>query len=66
MSEVWVMEAEAAERLSVSPGLLRKWRRKGGGPSYVKFGRAIRYSLADLRAFVEVCRVDGEAPPEQL
>ncbi len=40
---------KAAEFLSVSPRLLEKLRREGGGPSFVRISqRCIRYRLKDL------------------
>lgn len=45
--------AEAAERLGVSPRTLEDWRLRGGGPVYRKLGRRlVRYSPDDLDAFV--------------
>ncbi len=46
---------EAAEYLSLQKNTLEVWRVKGGGPSFCKFGRAIRYRKSDLDAFVEQC-----------
>lgn len=46
-------EQEAAERLGVSIRTLQKWRLRGGGPVYRKFGSAVRYGEADLEAFIE-------------
>jgi hypothetical protein len=39
----WITEREAAEMLSVSISLLRKWRLLGRGPEYRRFGTVIRY-----------------------
>jgi hypothetical protein len=37
-------EACAARKMGVSPGAMRKWRREGSGPPYVRCGkRLIRY-----------------------
>ena len=46
-------ERVAAKILGVSPAFLRKRRRLGLPPRFVRFGRAVRYSAPDLRAFVE-------------
>ena len=47
-------EAEAAKALGVSRITLGGWRRAGTGPRHSRLGpRAIRYSTADLRAFVD-------------
>lgn len=46
-------ETEAAEILGLSIRTLQAWRLTGGGPRYAKIGRLVRYSNADLAAFVE-------------
>lgn len=43
----------AGEFLSVSVRTLQGWRVHGGGPVYVKLGRAVRYRRRDLMAFQE-------------
>lgn len=53
----FVDEVEAARLTGLSIYTLRNWRFQGRGPAYVKFGRAVRYSLEDLRTFAERCRV---------
>jgi len=45
-------EDQAARRLAVSRYTLRNWRSQGGGPTYVQLGRAIRYRVSDLDAYV--------------
>ena len=49
---------DAAAYLAVSVATLRSWRltrRRGSttGPVFIRFGRAIRYRVADLDAWVE-------------
>jgi len=44
---------EAAEYLGLKRTTLEAWRCKGGGPLYLKLGRAVKYRLADLDAFIE-------------
>lgn len=51
-------EYEAATILCCSIGLMRKWRLYGGGPGYCRLGRLVRYSEADLVAFIQANRVD--------
>jgi len=47
---------QAAEFLGLEPETLEAWRRRGGGPKYVKYGNspraAVRYRLQDLEAFL--------------
>jgi len=44
---------EAAEYLRIKKSTLDAWACKGGGPVFIKMGRAVRYRLADLEAFVD-------------
>jgi hypothetical protein len=46
-------EAETADALNVSLRTLRKWRQEGLGPSYVKFGRQIHYSVEGRAAWLK-------------
>ena len=43
---------EAAAQLNVAVSTLEAWRVRGGGPEYVKFGKAVRYSDEGLDKFV--------------
>jgi excisionase family DNA binding protein len=45
-------EEEAARFLKVSMRTLQSWRVSGGGPTYAKFGRAVRYDKAQLLEWV--------------
>ena len=45
-------EKEAAELLRLSPRTLQSWRVSGGGPTYRKLGRAVRYDRSQLDAWV--------------
>ena len=42
---------QAAQYVGLSPRTLEKMRTEGGGPSYRKHGRYVRYHLADLDAW---------------
>jgi predicted DNA-binding transcriptional regulator AlpA len=47
-------EREAAAILGASVQTLRNWRWRGEGPRFRKIGlRMVRYSRADLEAFIE-------------
>ena len=49
---VWT-ENEVADFLQVKNFTLRKWRREGGGPPFVRCGeRLIRYTPADVHAWL--------------
>ena len=49
---------EVAERLSVPPSWVRQHTRAGAIP-HVRLGRWIRYSAADVDAWVDECRTGG-------
>jgi excisionase family DNA binding protein len=53
--------AEVAERLRIPVATLRDWRVDGKGPAAFKFEGQVRYSAADLDAWIEACRV-GPTP----
>jgi len=44
---------EAADYLGLAVSTLNKWRCHGGGPEFLKLGRAVRYRKDDLDRFVE-------------
>ena len=46
----------AAEFIGLSKLTLEQWRSEGQGPTYCKVGRAIRYYIEDLRAFMNAGR----------
>ncbi|WP_428521991.1 helix-turn-helix transcriptional regulator [Roseibium sp.] len=45
-------ETKAAEYLGLSVRTLQAWRVRGGGPTFVKAGRAVRYRPDDLNAWI--------------
>ena len=54
--------AQAAELLTVSVDSLEKWRRNGTGPRHLKLsGRVVRYTAADLQAFLITAASGGPA-----
>ena len=44
---------EAAAVLGLSRRTLECWRTSGGGPSFRKFGRSVRYAAEDLTEFAD-------------
>jgi hypothetical protein len=52
--DVSLNENQAAEFLGLSVRTLQAWRVRGGGPLYVKFGRAVRYQRRELTAFQKI------------
>jgi len=44
---------EAAQYLGLAVSTLNKWRCHGGGPEFLKLGRAVRYRQDDLDRFLE-------------
>jgi predicted DNA-binding transcriptional regulator AlpA len=43
---------QAAHYLGFDPATLRRWRAQGRGPSYIQYGRAIRYHQGVLDAWM--------------
>ena len=51
------VDTEAAARyLALSPHSLECYRSLGGGPPFYKFGKFVRYAVADLEAWAAGCR----------
>ena len=46
-------EIEVAQILKCTTAALRRWRREGRGPRFIRVGRLIRYRLADVEEFLE-------------
>jgi len=42
---ILLTEAQTSHRLGVTTKALQAWRCRGGGPTYIRVGRLIRYSL---------------------
>lgn len=55
---------EAATLLRLSPRTLEKQRCLGGGPRFRKFGRRVRYALADLEAWAEARTYQMTSDPD--
>jgi len=53
-----VEEAAAARHVARSVRTLQQWRYRGEGPPYIKAGKAVRYSLRDLDAWLVEHRVE--------
>jgi len=43
---------EAAKFLDVQKSTMEAWRCRGGGPVFVRYKRAVRYRIEDLKDFV--------------
>lgn len=52
-TEELINEQTAAEALAVAVRTLQWWRIRGGGPKFVKLGRAVRYRRADLMDWID-------------
>jgi len=44
-------EKEAATRLGLSPATLRTWRCRGKGPTFSKYGGAVRYDSDEIERY---------------
>lgn len=58
--ENFLTEKEAADLFRLEPETLKQWRyQKKKGPTYYKFGGAIRYLESDLVDFISSSRIEG-------
>lgn len=46
-------ERQSAEYLGVVPKTMQAWRVRGGGPTYLKIGRLVKYTQHDLDKWLE-------------
>jgi excisionase family DNA binding protein len=56
-------DREAAKLLGLSVATLRAWRLRRRGPRYLRFGRAVRYLVADIDRFIEANRIEPRPAP---
>jgi predicted DNA-binding transcriptional regulator AlpA len=49
-------ERQAAQLLNIKVATLRRWRRAGKGPAFLKIGGAVRYDRAELEGFIASAR----------
>lgn len=56
---------EVAEITGLSLDTLAQWRSRKRGLPYLKIGRAVRYDPAEVRAYLERCRVSVSDPQER-
>jgi excisionase family DNA binding protein len=45
--------SQAADYMELKPSTLEVWRVYGKGPRFMKLGKAVRYRMEDLNAFLE-------------
>jgi len=48
-----VNETAAAQNLGLAVSTIQKLRLRGGGPKFLKLGRAVRYRVADLESWLD-------------
>lgn len=53
----FLTSAQTAERLAVPAETLSKWRQAKTGPPFYRIGQQVRYSTAELAAWLEACRI---------
>jgi predicted DNA-binding transcriptional regulator AlpA len=53
----YLTEKQVSEMTKLALPTLRNYRHQGKGPPYLKIGRSVRYSMADLLEFMERGRV---------
>ena len=52
---------QAAVYLGLAVSTLNKWRCHGGGPVFIKMGRAVRYRIEDLEIYIDNSRLNSTA-----
>jgi hypothetical protein len=56
--KIYLTEGEVSEMVTKAKGTLRNDRFYGRGIPYIKYGRAVRYDLQDVIAFMERHRIE--------
>ena len=60
-SERFLNEWEVSELTGISVGTLRTWRYRRAGPAFRKFGTMVRYSEAEILAWIKAQPQIGSA-----
>jgi predicted DNA-binding transcriptional regulator AlpA len=58
-----ISESELARRTAVSTAVLRKWRREGTGPRFLRLGRCVRYLISDVDTWLHSHAFDCAQAP---
>ena len=58
-------EAQTARCLGISVSGLRRWRRDGQGPPFIRMGRLIRYDESDLGQWLEANKIRGTSEAKE-
>ncbi|WP_431236721.1 helix-turn-helix transcriptional regulator [Mycolicibacterium aichiense] len=56
---MWLSRTQLAERLGIPVKTPAEWATKGTGPRYARFGRHVRYRLADVVEWENSLLSDG-------
>lgn len=59
LQQVWVGELQVAKITGMSLAWLRKKRITGGGISFSKMGRSIKYNLSDVQDYLDQRKVNS-------
>lgn len=51
--EIFLDEKAVAKLLGLCPKTLNLWRLQRRGPAFIRCGRSIRYSMRDVRAWID-------------
>ena len=57
---IWLTPQELSDREGVPQRTLAQWRYRGKGPRYARFGKHVRYSLADVEQWEAGQQVETE------
>lgn len=53
MSTTFLTTAQVADMLGCSKALVVQWRKSGGGPSFIKQGKFVRYDPDDVQSWID-------------
>ena len=53
-----IPDTQASKILGIAVQTLRNWRQEGKGPAYLKIGRSVKYSIDDLKRFLEAHKIN--------
>lgn len=61
VDDEFVTDAQLEQRTQIKQATWRKWRSRGGkGPAYFKVNGRVLYRWADVLAWIESCRKEGD------
>ena len=60
MDKRFLTTEEVAERLSITPRTVHRWRAERCGPPYARFGKSVRYDVDELEKWIAEATVNHD------